>query len=124
MFDNDKSREKISKKLPIAALVMSFLSIALVVIGRLMNTFSNAPIYSAEADFIRQISMAIMIGIALVSSVGFLLSIIALIKILRKPAVYGGIGIALIALILNGILFLISLGLVFIFVSYAIRYAR
>ncbi len=122
MSDHDQSAE-ISKKMPIAALIMSFLSIGLLIFGRLINMTSSAPAYSSEAEFNQHLSTGIIVAFALVSLVGLLLSIIALVKALRKPAVYGGKGLAIAALILNGIFSLISAGVIFILLPYAISYS-
>lgn len=121
MFDYEKSPE-VSRKVSVAALAASLLCVALLILGRLINATSSAPAYSPEAETVQHISTGIIVAFALVAPVGLLLSVVALVKATRKPAVYGGKGIAVAALVLNGIFSLVSIGVVLMLLSYAGRY--
>ena len=98
----------------IGALIISFLSIGLLILGRLINMSDAAKSYSYEGEAVGHMSTIIMLVFAIVSFAGLIISLIALIKSIRKPDVFGGKGIAVVALILNGIFSLISISVVLI----------
>jgi len=121
MFNESQSTQP-KKILAISALVISFLSIGLLIIGRLINMSDSAASYSSEGEAIRHVSTIIMILFAVLSLTGFLISMIALVKSLRKPELYAGKGIAITALILNGIFSLISIGVILVLLRAILNY--
>ena len=110
------------KTLAVTALAMSFLSIGLLIAGRLINMSDDAAGYSYEGEAIRRTSSIILAIFAVVSVAGFAVSLVALAKSVRNPAIYGGKGIAVISLILNGIFSLISIGIILLLLSLAAHY--
>ena len=90
--------------------MISFLSIGLIIIGRLVNMSESAKNYTYEGEAIRHTSTMIVLIFVVVSFVGFVISAVALVNSFRKPQLYAGKGIAVTAFILNGIFSLFSIG--------------
>jgi hypothetical protein len=70
--------------------------------------------YSYEAEAVRHTSTIIIVVFAVLALTGFVISLIALVKSIKTPQLYGGKGIAIAALILNGIFSLISISVVLV----------
>lgn len=108
-----------SKTWAVAALTMSVLSVALIIIGRVLNAGRSGSGYAA-GQAIQHSTTIIIAAFTLVSLTGLVLSIVALVKAVRNPQIYSGTGIAVVALVLNGIFSLISAGsLLFILILLA-----
>lgn len=106
------------KGLAVSALITAVLCVVLIIAGRLVNMSSSRAVYSYEMEAIQHISTAITIAIAVLALLGFILSIVALIKAFRKPQIYGGKGISVTALLINGFLSLFSISAVLILLAY------
>ncbi len=106
------------KGLAVSALIIAVLCILLIVAGRIVNMSASRAVYSYEMEAIQHISTAITIAIAVLALLGFILSIVALVKAFRKPAIYGGKAISIVALIINGFLSLFSVGAILVLLAY------
>ena len=105
----NNTKTVVNKKWAIAALAMGILCVALFIDGQ----YSFLPTFQNE-EFARKQVFIELLALVVTPIIGFVVSIISLVKAFRKPTIYGGKIMAFIALVINTLFAIIVILVLFV----------